>query len=93
MACSCSRRDGFAPPRARAACAIRRATLGKHTQIEPETDRRRPARMEVDLAKKSDSTAAAKSKPVVIVLDEAEPDTLRTIGGSRSDKFNNALID
>jgi hypothetical protein len=29
----------------------------------------------------------------VIRLGEAEPDTLRPIGGSRSDRFNNALID
>ena len=29
----------------------------------------------------------------MIVLGEAEPDTLRPIGGSRSDRFNNALID
>ena len=49
--------------------------------------------MEMDMAKKSDSMAAARPKPVEIVLDEAEPDTLRTIGGSRSDRFNNALID
>jgi hypothetical protein len=35
----------------------------------------------------------APPKPVVIVLDEAEPDTLRTIGGSRSDRFNATLID
>ena len=40
-----------------------------------------------------DSTAAAKPKPVEIRLDEAEPDTLRTIGGSRSDRFNATLID
>jgi hypothetical protein len=45
------------------------------------------------MAKQSDSTAAAKPKPVVIVLDEAEPDTLRPIGGSRSDRFNATLID
>jgi hypothetical protein len=49
----------------------------QRNQVEPETDRRRSARMEVDLAKKSGSTAATKPKPVVIVLDEAEPDTLR----------------
>jgi len=45
------------------------------------------------MAKQSDGTAAAKPKPVVIVLDEAEPDTLRPIGGSRSDRFNATLID
>jgi hypothetical protein len=45
------------------------------------------------MAKKSDSAAAAKPKPVEIRLDEAEPDTLRTIGGSRSDRFNATLID
>jgi hypothetical protein len=49
--------------------------------------------MEMDMAKKSDSTAAAKPKPVQILLDEAEPDTLRPIGGSKSDRFNSALID
>jgi hypothetical protein len=49
--------------------------------------------MEMNMAKKPDSTAAAKPKPVVIVLDEAEPDTLRPIGGSRSDRFNATLID
>lgn len=43
--------------------------------------------------KKSDNTATVGHKPVEIRLDEVEPDTLRTIGGSRSDKFNNALID
>jgi hypothetical protein len=43
------------------------------------------------MARKSDSMAPPK--PVVIVLDEAEPDTLRTIGGSKSDRFNYALID
>ena len=31
--------------------------------------------------------------PIEIRLGEAEPDTLRAIGGSRSDRFNNALID
>ena len=45
------------------------------------------------MAKKPDSTAALRPKPVEIRLDEVEPDTLRAIGGSRSDKFNNALID
>jgi hypothetical protein len=47
--------------------------------------------LEVNMVKRPDSTAAPK--PVEIVLDEAEPDTLRTIAGSKSDRFNNALID
>jgi hypothetical protein len=47
-------------------------------------------RAEVDMAKKPDGTAAPK--PPVILLGEAEPDTLRSIGGSKSDRFNNALI-
>ena len=45
------------------------------------------------MAKKPDSTAQPKPKEVVISLGEAEPDTLRPFGGSRSDRFNNALID
>ena len=46
------------------------------------------------MAKKPDSTAPPKPpKQVVIRLGEAEPDTLRPLGGSRSDRFNNALID
>ena len=45
------------------------------------------------MAKKSDSTAAPKPKPIEIRLGEAEPDTLRAFGGSKSDRFNNALID
>ena len=45
------------------------------------------------MAKLSDRTAALKPKPVVIRLGEAEPDTLRPLGGSRSDRFNSALID
>jgi hypothetical protein len=49
--------------------------------------------MEVDMAKKPDSTAPPEPKQVVIRLGEAEPDTLRPIGGSRSDRFNNILID
>jgi hypothetical protein len=40
-----------------------------------------------------DHVSAPKPKPVVIRLGEAEPDTLRLIGGSRSDRFNSALID
>jgi hypothetical protein len=31
--------------------------------------------------------------PIEIRLDEPEPETLRAIGGSRSDRFNSALID
>ena len=46
---------------------------------------------EVDLAKKSDGVGAPK--PVEIRLGEPEPDTLRAIGGSKSDRFNNTLID
>jgi hypothetical protein len=42
------------------------------------------------MPKKPDGPAA--SKPPVIRLGEAEPDTLRSIGGSKSDRFNNALI-
>jgi hypothetical protein len=42
------------------------------------------------MAKKPNSTAAPK--PVVIILGEPEPDTLRAFGGSKNDRFNNALI-
>jgi hypothetical protein len=47
------------------------------------------------MAKQPDRTAAPKPKPVEIIvdLDEAEPDTLRPIGGSKSDRFNSTLID
>jgi hypothetical protein len=45
------------------------------------------------MAKKPDRTASPKPKPIEIRLGEAEPDTLRAIGGSRSDKFNGTLID
>ena len=44
------------------------------------------------MTRKSDSTAAATSKENVILLGGAEPETLRTIGGSKSDRFNTALI-
>jgi hypothetical protein len=44
------------------------------------------------MAKQPDRTAAPKPSPVEIILDEAQTDTLRPIGGSRSDRFNNALI-
>jgi hypothetical protein len=47
----------------------------------------------MNMAKLSDRTAALKPKPVVIRLGEAEPDTLRPLGGSLSDRFNSALID
>ena len=43
------------------------------------------------MAKRSDSIAARK--PIEVHLGEPEPDTLRAIGGSRSDRFNNSLID
>jgi hypothetical protein len=42
------------------------------------------------MAKRPDGAAAPK--PVVIILGEVEPDTLRVFGGSKSDRFNNALI-
>ena len=42
----------------------------------------RPGSM--NMAKQPDSTAPPKPKPVEIILDEAETDTLRPIGGSRS---------
>ena len=47
------------------------------------------------MAKTSDVTRARKAAapvPIEIRLGEAEPETLRAIGGSRSDRFNNALI-
>ena len=48
------------------------------------------------MAKTSDVTRARKATAPVLIeirLDEPEPETLRAIGGSRSDQFNNALID
>jgi hypothetical protein len=45
----------------------------------------------MDMVKKSDGIAPPK--PIEIRLDEPEPDTLRPIAGSRSDRFNNTLID
>lgn len=45
------------------------------------------------MAKQPGTTATPKPKPVEIILDEAEPDALRPIGGSKSDRFNNTLID
>jgi hypothetical protein len=44
------------------------------------------------MTKQPDRTATPKPKPASIILDEAETDTLRPIGGSKSDRFNNALI-
>jgi hypothetical protein len=44
------------------------------------------------MAKHPDGPEAPKSKPVEIRLDDPEPDTLRVIAGSKSDRFNNALI-
>ena len=41
------------------------------------------------MAKKSDGAAAPKPKRMEIRLGEPEPDTLRAIGGSKSDRFNN----
>jgi hypothetical protein len=46
----------------------------------------------MNMAKQPDSTAMPKPKPVEIILDEAESDILRPIGGSKSDRFNNALM-
>jgi hypothetical protein len=48
--------------------------------------------METDMAKKSDGTVAPQPKPVEIRLGEPEPNILRAIGGSKSDRFNNILI-
>jgi hypothetical protein len=45
------------------------------------------------MAKRPDSTTAPKPKPVEIRLGEAEPDTLRAFGGSKSDRFNSSLLD
>ena len=66
--------------------------LGNASSLNPKPITGTP-RMEMDIARKSDSAAPPKAKQVVIRLGEAEPDTLRPIGGSRSDRFNNALID
>ena len=33
------------------------------------------------------------AKPIQVRLGEPEPDTLRAFGGSKSDRFNNAVID
>jgi hypothetical protein len=45
------------------------------------------------MAKRSDSIAAHKPKPIEVRLGDPEPDTLRAFGGSKSDRFNNSLID
>ena len=45
------------------------------------------------MAKKSDGAAAPKPTRMEIRLGEPEPDTLRAIGGSKSDRFNTFLID
>jgi hypothetical protein len=65
--------------------------LGSATRLNPGPITGAP-RMERDMAKKPDSAAPLKPKESVILLGSAEPDTLRTIGGSKSDRFNNALI-
>lgn len=45
------------------------------------------------MAQKSDGTGTRKvQEPTEIRLGEPEPDKLRAIGGSRSDRFNNALL-
>jgi hypothetical protein len=45
----------------------------------------------MDMAKRSDSIAAPK--PIEVRLGDPEPCTLRAFGGSKSDRFNNSLID
>jgi hypothetical protein len=65
--------------------------LGNATRLNPGPITGAP-RMEMDMARKSDSTTPPEPKQVVIRLGEAETDTLRPIGGSKSDRFNNALI-
>ena len=48
------------------------------------------------MAKKPHGTIprkAARPAPIEVRLGEPEPDTLRAFGGSKSDRFNNALID
>ena len=37
--------------------------------------------------------STAMPKPIQVHLGEPEPDTLRAFGGSKSDRFNNAVID
>ena len=45
------------------------------------------------MAKRSNSIAAPKPKPIEVRLGDPEPCTLRAFGGSKSDRFNNSLID
>jgi hypothetical protein len=45
----------------------------------------------MDMAKRSDGIVARK--PIEVRLGDPEPDTLRAFGGSKSDRFNNTLID
>jgi hypothetical protein len=66
--------------------------LGNATRLNPEPITRAP-RTEVGMAKTPDSTAAAAPKTAVIQFDEPKPDTMSSFGGSKSDRFNNALID
>ena len=50
--------------------------------------------MEMDMAKKSDDgITVPKPKPIEVRLGDPEPCTLRAFGGSKSDRFNNSLID
>jgi hypothetical protein len=66
--------------------------LGNATRLNPGPITG-ASRTEVGMAKKPDSTAAAKPKQVVVLLGGAETDALRPFGGSKSDRFNAALID
>ena len=43
------------------------------------------------MVKRSNTVAAPK--PIAVCLGDPEPDTLRAFGGSRSDRFNNTLLD
>jgi hypothetical protein len=45
--------------------------------------------IEAAMAKKTDSTTP---KPIQIAMDAPDTSDLRVVGGSRSDRFNNALI-
>ncbi len=44
------------------------------------------------MAKQPDSTVAPQPKPIEVRLGDPEPDTMRDIAGSRSDRFNVSLI-
>jgi hypothetical protein len=46
----------------------------------------------MNMAKQPDRTAARKPKAVEIRLGDPEPDTMRDIAGSKSDRFNLSLI-